>query len=74
MFIFHPTVPVVMQKVCTKPEVCLKSRRNILNCCSNSAAFLQVWEIFLTVVTYFGQDFFLSEWQANEEKGNCKFI
>lgn len=71
MFILQPTVAVVMRKGCTQPEVCLKSRRNIFNCCLNSAVFLQVWEIFLTVFNYFGQDFFfISERQVNEEKGN----
>lgn len=57
MFIFHPTMPVFMQNGWMQPEVCLKSRRNILNCCLNAAAFLQIREIFLTLANYFGHDF-----------------
>lgn len=40
-----------------QPEVCLRSRRNVLNCCLNSAEFLQIREIFLTVPNYFGHGF-----------------
>lgn len=68
MLISHPAEPVFVQKSCVQPEARLKSHRNILNCCLNSAALSKIRQPSLTVANYFG--FFISEWQTNEEKGN----